>query len=105
MEVSRARLLGCHEDLKETNTMLVLSRKQDEELVIKDELTGEVIRVAVVEIRGNKTRIGISASERFTVLRPESHSVQDFKRLAAKHGANAVGFQTHHIPTPRKFLP
>jgi carbon storage regulator CsrA len=84
--------------------MLVLSRKQDEELIIRDDLTGAVIRIQVVAILGgNRVKIGIDASDRFTVLRPEVHSIRDFRKPVAKHGATAAGNSIHHIPP--KFLP
>jgi carbon storage regulator len=49
--------------------MLVLSRKKDEEIVIGDGL----IRVVVVEVRGDKVRIGIEAPKDVPVHRKEVH--------------------------------
>jgi carbon storage regulator len=46
--------------------MLVLSRMKDEEIIIGDE-----IRVTVVEIRGNKVRLGIQAPRDIPVHRKE----------------------------------
>jgi carbon storage regulator len=46
--------------------MLVLSRKQEESIVI-----GENIVVTVVEIRGDKVRLGITAPREVTVHRRE----------------------------------
>ncbi len=46
--------------------MLVLSRKQDESIVI-----GDNIVVTVVEIRGDKVRLGISAPKEVAVHRRE----------------------------------
>ena len=46
--------------------MLVLSRKKDEVIVIQD-----VIRVMVIEIRGDKVRLGIDAPRSMTVHREE----------------------------------
>ncbi len=46
--------------------MLVLSRKVDESIVI-----GEDIVVTVVEVRGDKVRLGISAPREVTVHRRE----------------------------------
>ena len=47
--------------------MLVLSRMKDEEIIIGD---GE-IRVMVIEIRGNKVRLGIQAPRDIPVHRKE----------------------------------
>jgi carbon storage regulator len=50
--------------------MLVLSRKKNESIVIAD---GEIV-VTVVEIRGDKVRLGVVAPKEITVHRQE---VQD----------------------------
>lgn len=47
--------------------MLVLSRKKDESIVIGD----GSIRITVVEIRGDKVRLGIEASRDVSVHRQE----------------------------------
>ena len=46
--------------------MLVLSRKKDERIVI-----GENISICVVEIRGDKGRLGIEAPQEISVHRQE----------------------------------
>ena len=46
--------------------MLVLSRKKNESIVINDDIT-----VTVVEIRGDKVRLGIEAPKDVTVHRRE----------------------------------
>lgn len=46
--------------------MLVLSRKRDESIVINDNIT-----VTVVDIRGNKVRLGIEAPKEIPVHRRE----------------------------------
>jgi len=46
--------------------MLVLSRKRDETIVIGDE-----IRIVVVEVRGDKVRLGIDAPRDISVHRQE----------------------------------
>lgn len=48
--------------------MLVLSRKKDQEIMI-----GDGIRVMVVEIRGDKVRLGITAPRDVPVHRHEVH--------------------------------
>lgn len=46
--------------------MLILSRKQNEEILI-----GDTIRVQVVSIRGNAVRLGIKAPKDLEINRPE----------------------------------
>jgi len=57
--------------------MLVLSRKKDESIIINDH-----IRVTVVEIRGDKVRLGIEAPKDITVHRREVYeAIQNQKAL------------------------
>ncbi len=58
--------------------MLVLSRKKNESIVINDDIT-----VTVVEIRGDKVRLGIVAPKEIPVHRQEVHD--------AIHGKESVG--------------
>ena len=46
--------------------MLVLSRKKDEKIIIGDKIT-----IMVIEIRGDKVRLGIDAPKDVTVHRQE----------------------------------
>lgn len=46
--------------------MLVLSRKKDEKIIIGDNIT-----VMVIDIRGDKVRLGIEAPKEITVHRQE----------------------------------
>ena len=46
--------------------MLVLSRKKDEKIIIGDNIT-----IMVIEIRGDKVRLGIDAPKEITVHRQE----------------------------------
>lgn len=48
--------------------MLVLSRKKNESIIINDNIT-----VTVIEIRGDKVRLGIEAPKDITVHRREVH--------------------------------
>ena len=59
--------------------MLVLSRKRDEKIVI-----GENIIVTVVEIRGDKVRLGVEAPKEVSVHRQE---VWDAIRRTAENPA------------------
>jgi carbon storage regulator len=53
----------------EVTAMLVLSRKKNESIVIDD-----TIIVTVVEIRGDKVRLGIQAPKEVPVHRSEVHA-------------------------------
>ena len=57
--------------------MLVLSRKKDEKIVIGDNIT-----VMVIEIRGDKVRLGIDAPKEVTVHRQEVYEA--IKREASQ---------------------
>lgn len=48
--------------------MLVLSRKKNESIIINDDIT-----IVVVEIRGDKVRLGIEAPKNIPVHRHEVH--------------------------------
>ena len=48
------------------STMLVLSRKKNESIVINDDIT-----IVVVEIRGDKVRLGVEAPKEVPVHRNE----------------------------------
>lgn len=76
--------------------MLVLSRKRDEEIVI-DHPSG-LITVRVMEIRGDKARIGFSAPKEVAIHRREVwdtiHAVRDIsgrKEEVAREDLPAVG--------------
>jgi carbon storage regulator len=51
-------------------TMLVLSRKKNESVVINDNIT-----VVVVDVRGDKVRLGIDAPKDIPVHRKEIHDM------------------------------
>ena len=59
--------------------MLVLSRQRDETIMIGDE-----VEITVVDIRGDKVRLGITAPARVAVHRKEVYeAIQREKRQAA----------------------
>lgn len=58
--------------------MLVLSRKRDEQIVI-----GESIVLTVVDIRGDKVRIGVEAPKDVPVDRKEIHDRKQADKRAA----------------------
>jgi len=60
--------------------MLVLSRKKDESIIINDH-----IRVTVVEVRGDKVRIGIDAPKDVAVHRQEVYeAIQNQRKNASE---------------------
>jgi carbon storage regulator len=64
--------------------MLVLTRKKNESIVIND-----VIKVTVVEIRGDKVRLGIEAPRTIDVHRQEVYDQIHGKRDDAPHEEHA----------------
>jgi carbon storage regulator len=50
--------------------MLVLSRRRDEAIVIRNRF-GTEIRLTVVDVRGNKVRLGIEAPPEISIARQE----------------------------------
>ena len=66
--------------------MLVLSRKKDESIIINDH-----IRVTIVEIRGDKVRLGIDAPKEVSVHRREVYeAIQNQARQEASTADPAV---------------
>lgn len=59
--------------------MLVLSRKKDEKIVIGDNIT-----LMVIEIRGDKVRLGIDAPKEVTVHRQEVYEAIQRERETEK---------------------
>ncbi|MDX2037929.1 MAG: carbon storage regulator CsrA [Isosphaeraceae bacterium] len=64
--------------------MLVLSRKKDESIIINDH-----IRVTIVEIRGDKVRLGIDAPKDVAVHRREVYEAIQNQLRAEGNGAQA----------------
>ena len=61
--------------------MLVLSRKKDEKIIIGDNIT-----LMVIEIRGDKVRLGIDAPKEVSVHREEVYNA--IKRERGASGAS-----------------
>lgn len=60
--------------------MLVLSRKKDESIVIGDD-----VEITIVDVRGDKVRLGINAPREVPVHRKEIYeTIQREKAAAAK---------------------
>ena len=66
----------------EANVMLVLSRKKNESIVIDG-----VVKITVVEVRGDKVRLGIEAPREVPIHRSE---VYDAIRRSQAEEANTV---------------
>jgi len=62
--------------------MLVLSRKKNESIIINDDIT-----ITVVEIRGDKVRLGIEAPKTVTVHRQEVYEA--IQNQEKRSGTNA----------------
>jgi carbon storage regulator len=70
---------------KETN-MLVLSRQKDESIMIGDD-----VEITIVDVRGDKVRLGINAPREISVHRKEIYLAIQKEKLQA--GADAAGVQ------------
>ena len=67
--------------------MLVLSRQRDETIMIGDE-----IEITVVDIRGDKVRLGINAPTRIAVHRKEVYdAIKAANHRAARSGGDRAG--------------
>ena len=64
--------------------MLVLSRKKNESIVINNDIT-----IVVVEIRGDKVRLGVDAPKEIPVHRREVYDAIQRNELSAKDKAAA----------------
>jgi len=61
--------------------MLVLSRKKGQETVIFNKATGEVIaRLMIVEFRGDKAKIGLTAGDDIGIDRVEIYNERQAKK-------------------------
>jgi len=70
--------------------MLVLSRQRDETIVIGDD-----IEITIVDIRGEKVRLGISAPSHIAVHRKEVYD-------AIKRESQAAGDDSGHVASLAK---
>jgi carbon storage regulator len=73
--------------LGELRAMLVLSRKKNETIIIDDHIV-----ITVVEIRGDKVRLGIEAPKEIPIHRSEVH--------AAIHSEQAAALPEHNTGLP-----
>lgn len=64
--------------------MLVLSRKQDEKIIIGDSIT-----LMVISIQGDKVRLGIDAPKTVSIHREEVYQAIQRERAAHTHEGSA----------------
>lgn len=69
--------------------MLVLSRKESEDIIINNN-----IAVTIIEMRGNKARIGIKAPKNIPIYRAE---IDDNEKRRVRQKANQAGSSTVDI--------
>jgi carbon storage regulator len=69
--------------------MLVLSRKKNESIIINDNIT-----VTVIEIRGDKVRLGIEAPKDVTVHRREVYEAIQNQARSSDQGAKVGGHES-----------
>ena len=60
--------------------MLVLSRQKDESIIIGDD-----VEVTIVDVRGNKVRLGITAPKNISVHRREVYEAIQKEKNEQKH--------------------
>jgi len=72
--------------------MLVLSRKRNESIVIDENIV-----ITVVEVRGDKVRLGIEAPREVPIHRSEVHEAIRLERLAEGSDADAETVTTPEV--------
>jgi carbon storage regulator len=72
--------------LQRNGTMLVLSRKKNESIVINNDIT-----IVVVEIRGDKVRLGVEAPKEVPVHRREVYEAIKRNESAQREVAKTAG--------------
>ena len=75
--------------------MLVLSRQRDESIMI-----GNNVVITIVDIRGDKVRLGIDAPNEIPVHRQEVY--ESIKRDGRHSGAEAIMMPQRHVPRMRQ---
>jgi carbon storage regulator len=72
--------------------MLVLSRKKDEDIIIGE--GGKKVIVRVVEIKGDKVRLGFIADDGVTIMRSEIVSTKQEPKDGLERSASRGPFYT-----------
>lgn len=66
--------------------MLVLARARDQSIIIGDD-----IKITIVEVRGNKVRLGIDAPQGVSVHREEIYlQIKEAEKAAAAAGSTGI---------------
>ena len=73
--------------------MLVLSRKKDETIMIGDE-----VEITIVDVRGDKVRLGITAPKNIPVHRREVYDAIQREKKAAAESQNHVEEESKKSP-------
>jgi carbon storage regulator len=73
--------------------MLVLSRKKDETIMIGDE-----VEITIVDVRGDKVRLGITAPKNIPVHRREVYDAIQREKKAAAESQNHVEQESKEEP-------
>jgi carbon storage regulator len=73
--------------------MLVLSRKKDESIMIGDE-----VEITIVDVRGDKVRLGITAPKSIPVHRREVYDAIQREKKAAAESQNHVEEESKKEP-------
>lgn len=84
--------------------MLVLSRQRDETIVIGDD-----VEITVVDIRGEKVRLGINAPAHIAVHRKEVYEAMKLQSTDPEGHVESLAGRKGHVPVvhkkPRKTPP
>lgn len=75
--------------------MLVLSRQRDESIMIGDD-----VEITIVDVRGEKVRLGINAPPHIPVHRKEVYEAIKREKEAAAHGGPAGPVESLAKPKP-----
>ena len=71
--------------------MLVLSRQKDESIMVGDE-----VEITIVDVRGDKVRLGITAPRSIAVHRKEVYNAIQREKEEAEAGKETPKEKAHH---------
>ena len=77
--------------------MLVLSRQRDESIMIGDD-----VEITIVDVRGDKVRLGITAPKKIPVHRREIYDAIQREKLAEKQAQNQKNPPTEETQQPNE---